>query len=175
MASNLDPNIQFLEDIPQAEVIIRRFLYYAIYIPPDSTPPSPDIVDQPDLNRYYLDWGRKGDWAVFALLHGDVVGVTWVRLFPADAPGYGTIDPEIPELSIAVHQDYRSRGIGSRLLAAILTRIESQFEAVSLSVAATNPAQHLYGRFGFQVYSQNEKTILMLKRFDSIAPPPNRG
>ncbi len=165
MAPDLQPNIQILENVPQAEAEIRRFLYYAIYIPPDSPPLDPRIVDQPELNRYYLGWGRQGDFADFAVLEDDVIGAAWVRLFSADNPGYGTIDPAIPELSIAVHPDFRSHGIGSRLLAKILTRIQPHFSAVSLSVAAMNPARHLYERFGFSVHSENEETILMLKIF----------
>lgn len=175
MTPDLDPIVQIKLNFPQAEATIRRFLYYAIYRPPGSSPADHAIIDQPELKRYYQNWGRKGDYAVFAVIDDNVIGVSWVRLFPADTPGYGTITPEIPELSIAVLPDYRGRGIGSRLLDAILTCIRSKFEAVSLSVSAGNPALRLYERFGFSVYSRNDTTFLMRKRLDSIAPHSNRG
>ncbi|NLG03421.1 MAG: hypothetical protein GX567_06285 [Clostridia bacterium] len=42
--------------------ILADFLYEAIYIPEGVTPPPREIINQPELQVYILDFGkRKGD------------------------------------------------------------------------------------------------------------------
>ena len=68
---------------------------------------------------------------------------------PAE-PGYGFVDEQTPELSIAVAPPHRRKGIGSRLIRAAMDRARADgFRALSLSVAAANPARELYRRAGF--------------------------
>jgi ribosomal protein S18 acetylase RimI-like enzyme len=51
---------------------------------------------------------------------------------------------------MGVHIDQRGRGIGSQLLAELLTRARAAgLERVSLSVETDNPARNLYQRAGF--------------------------
>jgi ribosomal protein S18 acetylase RimI-like enzyme len=53
-------------------------------------------------------------------------------------------------LGIAVHPNWRGRGLGSMLLAHALKRCEGKFEIVQLAVTEKNlQAQALYRRFGF--------------------------
>jgi GNAT superfamily N-acetyltransferase len=76
----------------------------------------------PYVRHYLAGWGRPGDRAVVAAgADGRLLGAAWYRLFPADAPGYGFVASDVPELSIGVTADARGKGVGSALLDALLT------------------------------------------------------
>ena len=109
------------------------------------------ILGEPALRRYHAAWGRPGDGGVVAELEGAPAGAAWYRLFPAAEPGYGFVDAETPELSMAIAPPHRRKGIGSRLIRAAMDRARADgFRALSLSVAAANPARDLYRRAGFE-------------------------
>ena len=108
-----------------------------------STEPGP-------VARYVKGWGREGDTAVVALTDGFPVGAAWYRLFAAAEPGYGFVDEETPELTIAVVPSRRGRGLGDELLTALFQALRGDsFAAVSLSVEPDNPALAFYERHGF--------------------------
>ncbi len=53
-------------------------------------------------------------------------------------------------LSMAVHPDWRGRGLGSMLLSYLLRKCEGKFEIVQLTVVENNArARALYRKFGF--------------------------
>ncbi len=149
--------------LTEEEAILQRMVYYAIFTPPGTPLPNQDIVMQPMLKRYYSGWGRPGDFALFVNQKGTTVGACWVRLFSAQAPGYGFVDAETPELSIAVIPGYRGLGIGTRLLNNLLTWIKPEVQKVSLSVSCDNPAVKLYRRAGFTLYKQDDANLIMVK------------
>ena len=137
----------------QADVpFLRAMLYEAACWRPDRPRrPIEKALAEPHLARYIQDWGRPGDTAVIAEdATARPVGAAWYRLFSPAEPGYGFIDPSIPELTIAVVADWRGRGVGTALLAALLDAARTAgVAAVSLSVEATNPAARLYEHHGF--------------------------
>ena len=73
-------------------------------------------MGDPDLPvfRYVKNWGRRGDAGVVASEGPNAYGAAWYRLFPAAAPGFGFVDEETPELTIAVVPSKRGHGTGSR-------------------------------------------------------------
>jgi ribosomal protein S18 acetylase RimI-like enzyme len=52
-------------------------------------------------------------------------------------------------VDLALLPEFRGRGIGSELLRRLLDEATAARAVVQLHVAATNPAMHLYQRFGF--------------------------
>ena len=96
-------------------------------------------------------WGRVGDAGLVALdEQGEPVGAAWYRLFKHDDAGYGFVDERTPELSIAIVPEARGRGVGTRLLTALIEHARAEgFQALSLSVESDNPARALYERLGF--------------------------
>ncbi len=120
-------------------------------------PPFHSALADTKLARYIKEWGRAGDSGLIAVkADAEPIGATWYRLFAADEPGYGFIDATIPEITLAVAPAYRSRGIGSDLLSALLEQARrAGFEAVSLSVDENNPARRLYERHGFERVARN--------------------
>lgn len=136
---------------------IREMLYESSFAM-EEPKPSFDAIEAPEIIRYLPDWDRRGDRALIAELEGRAVGAAWYRLFSVDDPGYGFVDTETPELSIAVAADWRGRGIGSALLAGLLEVARADgFSALSLSVARSNTrARGLYDRCGFEVVTVDE-------------------
>ena len=153
--------------IRAAEIaVLQKMLYLAIFVPPGDPPPDEAIIQEPRLARIYENWGRPGDLALVATLHHHhkIIGAAWYRLYPAEAPGYGFVAEEIPELSVAVEPEYRGMGVGTALLRALISRgAEVGYRAVSLSVDARNPALRLYERLGFQVVKSEGNPIMLLE------------
>ena len=86
-----------------------------------------------------------------------------MRIFTSADPGYGYIDDDTPELSIAMLPEYRGQGIGTQLLTRLLSQVKSLYSTVSLSVSSDNPAWHLYDRLGFEIVSQSGNSLIMKK------------
>lgn len=108
-----------------------------------------DVHENPHFRRYWDPWPGPADLGLVAEA-GQPVGVAWLKHFTADERGYGFVEPGIPELSVHVVATYRGRGVGGRLLAALID--EARFQAlpgISLSVEEGNPALRLYLRLGF--------------------------
>jgi len=143
-----------------------EMLYLVIYIPPGVQPPGREIVREPDLAHYVQGWGRAGDLGFYAMQAAQPVGAAWLRLWRPGDRGYGWVDDQTPELTLAVVPGLRGQGIGSRLLEHLLAAARSQYEAVSLSVTAANPALRLYQRAGFRRVGGDEITWTMLMIFD---------
>lgn len=91
--------------------------------------------------RYVKGWGRPGDTALIVVEDAFPVGAGWYRLFRRDQPGYGFVDEETPELTIAVVPSRRGRGLGEALLNALCERARGEgHRALSLSVERDNDA-----------------------------------
>lgn len=130
---------------------VKQMLYEAAFWRggPDAST-SDEALQRPDLARYVDDWGRPGDRGLIARVSEVPAGAVWVRLFDDADHGYGYIDDETPELSIAVAEEHRRCGIGRSLLTAMLAQACLDGVArVSLSVEKDNPARSLYPNVGF--------------------------
>ena len=133
---------------------------------PDRRPLTIDeLRANPALIHYVTGWPRPGDDGIVAVAeHGEPVGAAWVRQFPADDPGYGFVDEDTPELSVGVQPQYRGRGIGRALCAAVLDKARGMGVAqVSLSVEKGNRAINLYRRLGFAEYADNGDAVTMIR------------
>ena len=143
------------------EHVLIAMLYLALFVPPGEPPLPPDITDRSDLARYAHGFGsRPGDHGWIAETEdGESVGAAWVRQLPAEDPGYGFVDGNTPELSIALVPAARSRGVGT----ALLERLLAEVPRCSLSVDDRNPAVRLYERCGFEVVSHDGHSLTMLR------------
>ncbi len=144
---------------------LARMLAVAVSWDPDRPRTSVDALrSDPVLVRYIEGWGRAGDDGLVALALDDVAaGAVWIRQFSPDAPGYGFVDADTPELSIAVDRDHRGRGAGSLLLAGILGRARARgVRRISLSVERENAARSLYERFGFVKVDERDDAWTMV-------------
>ena len=123
------------------------------------------LAQDPELPvyRYVQNWGRRGDAGVVAFEGRNVYGAAWFRLFDAAEPGFGFVDAQTPELTIAVVPSRRGRGTGVELLEALLERArEDGFAQVSLSAEKGQTA--FYEHHGFEAVREDDSTVTMLAR-----------
>lgn len=155
---------------PGDEPLLWQTLYHALHVPPGSEPFPPAIVHHPELARYVAGWmQRPGDMGFAAEVDGTPIGAAWLRCWLADNHGYGFLDVETPELSMALSPEHRGGGIGTALLRRLLSEATHHFSAVGLSVSASNPARRLYEREGFQPIAKPEDdSVIMLTRLEAV-------
>ena len=128
---------------------LPEFLYQAIYIPPGEEWPSRTIINDPEIFIYIKEFGTQpGDLGVVAEQNSQIVGAAWTRIIPA----YGHIDAETPELAISILPEFRSYGIGTKLMKKLFKLLrENGYRQTSLSVQKNNPAVRLYQRLGYEI------------------------
>jgi GNAT superfamily N-acetyltransferase len=122
------------------------------------------LNQDPDLPvaRYVNNFGRPGDAGLIAWERGPV-GAAWYRVFTSNEPGFGFVDEQTPELTIAVVPGRRGSGLGGQLLDALLERARAEgHTAISLSAEAENTG--LYERHGFAPVEQKDGTVTMRKQ-----------
>ena len=68
---------------------------------------------------------------------------------------------EIHLIQIHLSADFRSAGIGSRIIQDLMREARDKNKAVSLFVIRNNPALELYKRLGFEIVSENAEKISM--------------
>lgn len=107
-----------------------------------------------EMRHYAEGWMRPGDAGVVAIDSdtGEGIGAAWIRLFPPEDPAYGYVDEHTPEAAVALALDYRNKGIGPRLMDALIDIARGEGLAqICLSVAADNArARKLYERKAFE-------------------------
>jgi ribosomal protein S18 acetylase RimI-like enzyme len=132
---------------------LARMLYEAYFWNSDGARPTFDLFRSTSeaISRFIDGWGRAGDRAVIAVIDDLPIGAAWFRQLSADNVGYSFVDASIPCVAIAVAAEQRGRGIGGRLLLALLGQARQDgFAALTLAVEVENPAAHLYRRLGFR-------------------------
>ncbi|MBK7095384.1 MAG: GNAT family N-acetyltransferase [Saprospiraceae bacterium] len=148
---------------------LDNFLYDAIFIPEGQKKPDKEIIKLPELSGYIKDFGKDTDHCLVAELNGKLIGAIWIRIFSEDEKGFGFIDSKTPELSMSVVENYRKKGIGTKMLKALFDKLtQKDYDQVSLSVDKSNYAYKLYLKFGFQTFASDEKSVTMMKKLKKI-------
>ncbi|ADD43735.1 GNAT family N-acetyltransferase [Stackebrandtia nassauensis] len=123
------------------------------------------VLADPKVAGYIDGWLRDGDAGVVAVdSEHRPIGASWTRLFTKDAPAFGFVSPEVPELAIGIVKSWRGKGIGRRLLREVVTMTGlAGYDRLSLSVDVDNPAKQLYASEGFEVIETRPTAVTMLK------------
>lgn len=139
--------------------ILEDFLYEAIFIPEGISPPSRDIIMEPELRVYLDDFGKKvGDIAFVAEDDKKIIGAVWVRIMN----DYGHIDDETPSFAISIYKNYRNCGIGTALMKKMIDALkENGYKQASLAVQKSNYAVKLYKKVGFEIVDESEEEYIM--------------
>jgi len=156
-----------IREIKHKEIgCLREMLYLALYVPKGQPPFPKSIIDHPDLSKYIDNWGTlPNDLALVAVLNDELIGAIFGRTFSSHNAGYGFIDENTPEISMAVKGKFRNQGIGSKLIDEISKIYFSKgIKAISLSVDKQNKASFLYKRKGFFVVGEDEDKDFIMKK-----------
>ncbi len=97
------------------------------------------------------------------MIHSDGVDVGWMQVSEA-ADGFN-LD------QIHLVDRFRGRGIGTRLIEALLARARAMGTAVALNVVRGNRAISLYHRLGFRVVGEDKEKLRM--RWEPARPRRN--
>ena len=143
---------------------LREMLYTALYVHEGEDPFPPNTVDQPVWRKWYEDWGKSRDLAFVAQTTEGLGGACWSRLFSSDNPGYGYVADDIPELTIALKEEYRGVGIGTALLQKMIDAVSARgHRGLSLSIDGRNVgARRLYERHGFRIVKDGVNPTMMV-------------
>lgn len=155
-----------IREMQQTEyLLLKDFLYEAIFIPEGVEPPPKSIIYRPELQVYFSKFGSiEHDISLVADIDGEIVGVVWVRIMN----DYGHIDDKTPSFAISVLKDYRGNGIGTVLMKEMLSILKARgYEQASLSVQKANFAVNMYLKLGFIIVDENEEEYLMLKKLNN--------
>lgn len=153
-----------IRPIKQEELLLlTEFLYEAIHQTDRANPVPRTILQSPSLWSYIDRFGsQKDDHCLVAEEDGIIVGAIWVRCIKS----YGYIADHVPEIVISVYPQYRKKGIGTALLAAMLNLLsEKGYPQTSLSVQKDNDAVSMYRKAGFQIYKETQQEYIMTYDF----------
>jgi ribosomal protein S18 acetylase RimI-like enzyme len=130
---------------------IRQMLFEACFWNPKTIRLGmEEFFTNREISKLVSGWGRTGDRAVIAEINQDPVGAAWFRLWTESDHSYGYISSDIPELGMGIVSQYRSRGIGRKLLRKLIALARNDgFTGLSLSVDPANFARKLYESEGF--------------------------
>ena len=152
-----------IRKILEGEVsLLHDFLYEAIFVPEGMLAPPKSIINQPELQVYITDFGKKkDDIGLVAEVDKKVVGAVWVRIMN----DYGHIDNDTPSFAISLYKGYRGFGIGTDLMKEMLCILKDRgYKQASLAVQKANYAVRMYQKTGFEIVDENEEEYIMLCR-----------
>lgn len=157
---------------PNETVLLRDFLYEAIYIPEGIKPPSRTVLDLPELKIYIEDFGqKKDDYCLVAECNHKIIGAVWSRIMN----DYGHIDNETPSLSISLYKEYRHKGIGKHLMLKMISLLTQKgYKRISLSVQKANYATNMYLKLGFKILKETEEEFIMAKEIINDKTNPSK-
>ena len=119
------------------------------------------LIDQHRLQRHHYRT-HHGDAAFRILEHdGAAVGRLYIHRSPED----------VRIVDISLLSGARGKGVGGRLLEALLTEAEAMGATVSIHVEQFNPAQTLYRRLGFEPVRESGPYWLMERRPAPVEVP----
>ena len=139
--------------------LLEDFLYEAIFIPVGVEKASRDIIKNEQLQVYIKDFGtNKDDNCLLAEYDERIVGACWTRIMN----DYGHIDNDTPSFAISLYEEYRGKGIGTKLMKSMLKLLkEKGYKRTSLSVQKSNYAVKMYMNIGFKIIDENEEEYIM--------------
>lgn len=152
-------------DVP----FLWEMLYESLFVPEGKEPFGKEIIKEQSLSKYVEGWGRGGDFGFIAVKReGEPIGSITARYFNEGNKCYGYVDNDVPELGMALLEEYRGQGIGTVLLDRLFQEASrKKIKKLSLSVDPINEAAvKLYQRFGFKEVGMVGTSITMVANVD---------
>jgi ribosomal-protein-alanine N-acetyltransferase len=157
-------NLSYREIIKSDYEFLREILYDALFIPEGEKPVDKTVVDLPEISKYINNWGLSSDFGIIAGVNEQPVGAIWGRLFNKNNKGYGYVDENTPELTMAIKSEYRNQGIGESMISRFFQLAgDKGYKYLSLSVDKRNRACNFYLRQGFKIVGELGTAYTMRK------------
>ena len=140
--------------------LLDDFLYEAIFIPKGVEKPSKEIIKNKELQVYVKDFGNMAhDYCLVAEYNNKVIGACWTRIME----DYGHVDNNTPSFAISLYEEYRGKGIGTKLMVKMLEFLrEKGYKQASLAVQKENYAVKMYKNVGFEIIDENTEEYIMI-------------
>lgn len=140
--------------------ILEDFLYEAIFISNGAEKPKKEIIKNEELQVYIKDFGTdRNDTCLVAEYDKKIVGACWTRIMN----DYGHIDNDTPSFAISLYEEYRGKGIGTKLMKTMLKLLKNKgYKKASLSVQKNNYAVKMYKNVGFKIIDENKEEYIMV-------------
>ncbi len=140
--------------------LLEDFLYEAIFIPKGTKKPSREIINNEELQVYIKDFGTdKNDNCLVAEYDNKIVGACWTRIMN----DYGHIDNDTPSFAISLYEEYRGKGIGTKMMKTMLKLLKDKgYKKTSLSVQKSNYAVKMYKNVGFKIIDESKEEYIMV-------------
>ena len=126
--------------------ILWDFLAIATYEPGAQTAKA-----IPSVAKYLVGWQRPGDFGFIAEHENGIIGAAWARRFSANELEFPFSGEGTPTVAIGVKSHARGRGVGEKLMRALIGESARRGLGLCLSVRCENPARRLYERLGFRM------------------------
>ncbi|SDB79926.1 Acetyltransferase (GNAT) family protein [Raineyella antarctica] len=149
---------------PQDADLLQEALLGTVNWDPGRPPVGRDeLLHNPQLVRYLATFEDEGAFGIVGEAEARPIGVVWAVRFREDAPGYGFVSAEAPEIGLWVRPDHRGQGHGHELLGSLVHEAQRRrLPGLSLSVDSFNPAATLYREFGFRTVGTSGDSETML-------------
>jgi len=144
-----------------ASFLVDMLVAAAFWRPDQPSGSRDDVLNTPELAHYASGWPKPGDLG-FVAENDQPVGAAWLRFFPVHDPGFGFLSADIPEVGMGVVRQWRSKGVGRRLLQTLIEAARGAgIPALSLSVETDNYARRLYESCDFVAVAQVDGSVTM--------------
>ncbi len=144
-----------------ASFLVDMLVAAAFWRPDQPSGSRDDVLNTPELAHYASGWPKPGDLG-FVAENDQPVGAAWLRFFPVHDPGFGFLSADIPEVGMGVIRQWRSKGVGRRLLQTLIEAARGAgIPALSLSVETDNYARRLYEGCDFVAVAQVDGSVTM--------------
>ena len=147
--------------------MLKEFTYQAVFQRDRSSPVSRTVLDDPNIMMYYEDFGKPDDNCLVVEADNRVVGAVWTRILSGAVRGFGNIDEHTPEFGISLFEEYRGKGLGTKLMKNMLELLKQKgYKKCSLAVQKDNYAVRMYKNVGFSVIAEKDEEYLMVFELD---------
>ena len=143
--------------------MLKEFTYQAVFQKDKNNPVPRTVLDDPYIIMYYDDFGRPDDNCLVVEADNKIVGAVWTRILSGELKGFGNIDKHTPEFAISLYEEYRGKGLGTKLMNSMLEMLKQKgYKKTSLSVQKDNYAVNMYKNVGFSILKEKDEDYLMV-------------
>ena len=160
----------YIRETVEADLsFLKQMLFEAFFW--DPTVPRPSFAAfsaDTEFRKLLNEWGgRSGDKGLIAEQEAVAVGAAWFRLWTVDVHSHGFVSSTVPEVSIAVKEGCRSKGVGRALMGSLVEVARADgYPALSLSVSPKNYALKLYTSMGFRRVGESGNSWTLMLSLD---------